>query len=141
MLPLVPAVQAQEQGRQDQEVRNDGCPNIIFIMSDDHARAGDEHLRSSHRPGGTYSKHRPYRAGRRSVPEQLLLQLHFRPQPRRDTYGQAQPQERLHEELGAGISTAHSRRLPKTVAAEAATRLPSSVSGILFPSRRASTIG
>ena len=33
MLPLVPAVQAQEQGRQDGE-----RPNIIFIMSDDHAR-------------------------------------------------------------------------------------------------------
>ena len=30
MLPLVPAVQAQEQGRQDGE-----RPNIIFIMSDD----------------------------------------------------------------------------------------------------------
>ena len=33
MLPLVPAVQAQEQGRQDGE-----RPNIIFIMSDDHAQ-------------------------------------------------------------------------------------------------------
>ena len=32
MLPLVPAVQDQEQGRQDGE-----RPNIIFIMSDDHA--------------------------------------------------------------------------------------------------------
>ena len=38
LLPFVPSVQDQEQGWQDQEVRNDGCPNIIFIMSDDHAR-------------------------------------------------------------------------------------------------------
>ena len=80
LLPFVPSVQDQEQGWQDQEVRNDGCPNIIFIMS-------DEHLRSSHRPGRSYSKHRPYRAGRRSVPKQLLLQLHFRTQPCRHTYG------------------------------------------------------
>lgn len=36
--PFFPSVQAQEQGVQGQEARDSGRPNIIFIMSDDHAR-------------------------------------------------------------------------------------------------------
>lgn len=75
MLPLVPAVQAQEQSRQDGE-----RPNIIFIMSDDHAQQAMSIY--GHPIGKVAPTPNIDRIGQEGA-------VFFRPQSRRDTYWQA----------------------------------------------------
>lgn len=134
MLPLVPAVQAQEQGRQDGE-----RPNIIFIMSDDHAQqamsiyghpigkvAPTPNIDRIGQEGAVFWNN--YCCNSISGPSRAAILT-----------GKHSHKNGFMKNWALG-STALSRRC-LNCCNKAAMRLPSSVNGILFPSRRDLTIG